>query len=107
MYGVHGYFTAKPGRKAELLVYLLEASRGMENVEDNYCYIVATTEEMKDSIFVYEVWSSDNAHKESLTNAVFQKLIQKARPIIQDMVSYPDLDVVGGKGLPRSSSQVS
>jgi quinol monooxygenase YgiN len=102
MYGVHGYFIAKPTKKAELLVYLLEASRGMEQVEENYLYIVSTSNDHPDQIYVYEVWRSKDDHQASLRHQVFQKLIYKAKPLIQDMVSYPDLDVVGGKGLPIS-----
>ena len=93
MYGVNGYIKAVEGKQQELLKYLLEASNEMKQVEGNYCYIVGTSEEDKDAVFIYEVWKNKEAHLASLQLPVFISLIKKAKPIIAGMKSYPKLTI--------------
>lgn len=96
-FSVSGKLVAKDGKGKELLSYLLEAAKEMEKVENCYCYIVGINETEPDSVYVYEVWENKDAHHASLNIPVFRNLIVKAKPIIRDMKSYPELTIVGGK----------
>lgn len=100
-YSINGYIKAISSKREELLGYLLEAAEEMENVEKCHIYIVGIYDEEPDNVYVYEVWENEEAHKASLTLPVFQALIQKARPIIAALESYPALKVYGGKGLSK------
>jgi quinol monooxygenase YgiN len=99
MYAKHGYIKAMRGQRVVLLSYLLKASEGMKEIPECLIYIVGTSIENIDTIDIYEVWTSEASHKASLSNPVFIDLIQKARPIIASIESYPDLEIHGGKGL--------
>lgn len=98
-FGVNGKLSAKEGKRDELLNYLLEASKEMENVKGCYIYSVGISKEDPSGVYVYEVWENEEAHKNSLTLDVFRNLIEKAKPIITGMESYPDLEIKGGKGI--------
>lgn len=98
-YSINGYIKAIPEKRDELLGYLLEAAKEMNAVETCHIYIVGVNHEESDNVYVYEVWDSEEAHIASLSLPVFQALIQKARPIIAGLESYPALKIYGGKGL--------
>ena len=96
-YSLYGKILCFEGKQDELKSYLLEAAQGMEELADNYCYIVAVNPEEPDAVYVYEAWKDEEAHKASLEMPVFQTLIEKARPIIAGIEDAPALQIVGGK----------
>ena len=97
MYAVNGKLTALPGEGEKLLAILLDAAKGMENMDGCLCYIVGTDEIKPDTVHVYEVWTDAAAHRASLNMPVFQTLIERARHIIAGMENDPDLRIHGGK----------
>lgn len=99
LFSVNGSLSAAPGKRDELLQYLLEAAEEMEHVENCYIYSVGIDPEDNAKVYVYEVWEDQAAHQASLQLDVFKNLITKARPIITDMADYPNLVIKGGKGI--------
>ncbi|MBK1637379.1 hypothetical protein CKO19_16900 [Rhodovulum adriaticum] len=85
--------------REELLEILLKASKDLEEVKDCYIYLIGVNEEDLTKVFIYEVWKNEEAHKNSLKLPAVQKLIEKAKPIIKDMDSFPTLIIKGGKGI--------
>jgi quinol monooxygenase YgiN len=104
MFAMNGVLKALPGKRDELLDYLLQAAREMDRMEACRCYIVGTNDQEQDHVYVYEVWESEAAHHASLTNPVVQNLIKTARPIIAGIQSFPSLSIHGGKGIERINS---
>jgi quinol monooxygenase YgiN len=79
IYGLVGQLTAAPGKRAELVAILLEASAAMEG---NLLYLVAEDLADPDLIWITEVWRSRNDHANSLKPAAVQAAIARARPLI-------------------------
>ena len=100
LHGVSGRLMANPGQGAALRDILLEAARGMAEVDGCLCYIVSTPADNEDAVHVYEVWRDAQAHQASLGLSVFQSMIAKARPLLAGMENDPDLRVYGGKAEP-------
>lgn len=96
-YSVNGKLSATEGNGQNLLKILLEAAEEIKKVDTCFCYIVGMSADEKDSVYVYEVWESKDAHQASLQLDVVKKLIEKAMPIIESMTSYPELVIYGGK----------
>lgn len=94
---VEGKLLAQPGQGEVLLQILLEAARGMEAVEDCFCYLVGTRAEEPDAVYVIEVWKDAAAHQASLALPVFQALIARARPLLAGMEDVPSLVIHGGR----------
>lgn len=98
-FSVSGKLTAKDGKGQELLKILLNAAEEMKKLNDCFCYIVGMNKEEADSVYVYEVWESEKAHKASLELPAVRKLIQNAMPIIDNMSNEPELVIYGGKAV--------
>lgn len=98
-YGLVGKFSAQPGRRDDLVGYLLQAARLLEQNPGCIHYVVSTSEE-PEAVWVSEVWADEAAHDASLEPEDIQALVQKARPLIASMSDQVRLQVHGGKGLP-------
>jgi quinol monooxygenase YgiN len=97
-YGLFGSFTATPGKRDELVGYLLRAAQLMRDNPSCLLYLVATTERA-DEVAVTEVWTDEGAHDASLHDAGVRELIAEARPVIAGLAGQTHLTVQGGKGL--------
>lgn len=71
----------------------------MKDLEGCEIYLVSTSEEEPNAVFVYEVWSNEDAHKASLSLEGIQLLIKRARPIMTGMETINTLQPKGGKGM--------
>ncbi|MFD1738868.1 putative quinol monooxygenase [Bacillus salitolerans] len=96
-FGLFGKLIAKDGERETLVNILLEAAESMENLDECEVYLVNVSSDEPNSVFVYEVWKDENAHKASLSLEVTQTLIQRAKPIIAGMERISTLLPIGGK----------
>jgi quinol monooxygenase YgiN len=79
LYGLIGEMKAAPGKRAELLGYLLEGTAAMPG---NLAYLIAEDADNPDSIWITEVWRSKADHENSLGLPRVQATIARARPLI-------------------------
>jgi quinol monooxygenase YgiN len=98
-FGLYGKFTVKEGERDSLVNILLEATESMGNLDECEIYLVNISDDEPNSVFVYEVWSSENAHQASLSLETTQALIKRAMPIITGMERISTLKTMGGKGI--------
>ena len=92
LYGLVGELRAVPGKRAELVGYLLE---GTGDMPGNLAYIVAEDLSAPDSIWITEVWRSKADHANSLTLPQVQATIAKARPLIAGFGARAETRPVG------------
>ncbi len=97
-FAMYGKMTAHPGKRDELAQLLLEASRGLGDVDECELYIINVSVDDPDVIWVTELWRDADAHARSLQNEGVLALIQRARPLIAGIETIR-LKPVGGKGL--------
>jgi quinol monooxygenase YgiN len=98
-YGLFGKLTAHPGQGDALAGLLLEAASIMPGDPECELYVVNRAPDEPDAVWVYEVWTSRDAHAASLTNEAVRDVIQLAMPLIADMSARVELQPAGGKGL--------
>ena len=100
MFGLFGKLTARPGQRDDLLSILLEASSGVAQIDGCQLYVVNTSPDDPDGIWVYEVWDDQEAHAASLRREDTQAAIKRAMPLL---AGPPEggivLTPVGGHGL--------
>ncbi|NAP00465.1 antibiotic biosynthesis monooxygenase [Halomonas sp. MG34] len=101
-FGLYNKFTAVEGKRDALAEMLLEAAKSMEGLDECELYVVSLSDNNKDSIYVYEVWNDENAHRASLSMEASQTLIQKAKPIIAGVEKMNTSSPIGGKGIARA-----
>ena len=100
-YGVYTKFVAQPGQRDALVALLLEAAHGMEGSAGAACevYIVNTSPDEAEAIWVTEVWGSREAHTASLALPETRAAIAWAMPLIAGVTQQITVEPVGGKGL--------
>jgi len=79
------------------------AKESMKNLDECEIYLVSISEHESNSVYVYEVWSNENAHQASLSLEATQTLIKRAKPIITGMERISTLNIRGGKGISPNS----
>ncbi|MGG0657502.1 putative quinol monooxygenase [Rummeliibacillus pycnus] len=98
-----GKFMVQEGERDTMVDILLEAAKSMKNLDECEVYLVNISEDEPNSVYVYEVWSNEAAHQESLTLEATQTLIKRAKPIINGMERISTLKTRGGKGISSKS----
>lgn len=97
-YGFSIKFTTRPGKRDTLVNILLKSATQLENNPDCIHYLIGTTDE-PDAVWVYETWTSKEAHDAALEPAEAKELIKQAIPLIAGTSNQIDTELAGGKGL--------
>lgn len=92
-------FLIQDGKRDTMVEILLEAAESMKTIDECEIYLVNISEDEPNSVYVFEVWSNENAHQDSLTLDAAQTLISKAKPIITGVEKISALQTMGGKGI--------
>ena len=94
LYGLIGQMKAAPGKRDELIGYLLAGTGAMPG---NLAYLIAKDAADADAIWITEVWTDKAAHQASLALPAVQQAIARARPIIAGFGTRVETIPVGGK----------
>ncbi|KKK40005.1 antibiotic biosynthesis monooxygenase [Mesobacillus campisalis] len=92
-------FMVQEGEKEKMVDILLEAAESMKNLDECEIYLVNISENEPSSVYVYEVWTNEDAHQASLSLETTQTLISRAKPIITGMEKISTFITKGGKGI--------
>jgi len=95
MYGLISAILAVPGKRGELAMILM----GMDSMPGCLGYIVANDLTDPDSLWVTEVWETQQAHADSLALPEVQAAIARGRPLIAGFGTRVETEPVGGAGL--------
>jgi quinol monooxygenase YgiN len=79
LYGLIGQMSAAPGKRDELIGYLLA---GTGEMPGNLAYMINKDAADPDAVWIVEVWRDKAAHAASLQLPQVQAAIAKARPIL-------------------------
>lgn len=96
MYGLIGKITAKSGQRDELIDILLEGSSDMPGCVS---YIVSKDSNDSDSIWITEVWDSQENHNASLSLPSVEEAMAKGKALIADFDKQIETQPIGGHGL--------
>lgn len=97
-YGCYVKFTAQPEQRDVLVEHLLSAAAIIEKIAGCELYIINTSPTEPESVWVTEVWRSQQEHDASLTIEGAQAAIKHVLPLLAGSPEKTDLLPVGGKG---------
>jgi quinol monooxygenase YgiN len=89
-----GTLGTQPGRRDELVALLTRPGSELAEV-GCLLYEVGVSSDDPDTVFVAELWTSAEAHRESLGLASVQAAIAEARPLLSGVVGGLRFEVVG------------
>jgi quinol monooxygenase YgiN len=92
LYGLIGQMSAIPGKRDELIGYLLA---GTGEMPGNLAYMISKDAADPDAIRIIEVWRDKAAHAASLQLLAVQAAIAKARPILAGFGTRAEVVPVG------------
>lgn len=98
-FSIFGKFKVQEEKREEMVGILLEAAETMRDLDDCEVYLINTSENEPNAVYVYEVWKNESAHQASLTLDATQTLIKRAKPIITGIERISTLQTRGGKGI--------
>ena len=98
-YGCYVKFTARPGQRDALVEHLLRAADGVAQVAGCEVYLINTSPTEPETVWVTEVWKSQQAHDASLALEGAQELIKHVVPLLAGPPEKIDVVPVGGKGM--------
>lgn len=94
LFGLIGQMSAAPGKRDELIGYLLA---GTGEMPGNLAYMINKDAADHDAIWIVEVWRDKASHAASLKLPQVQAAITKARPILAGFGTRAEVIPVGGK----------
>lgn len=98
-YGLSGKMTATAGNQAKLIGILLKAADLLQSNEGCIQYVISQMDDDR-SVWVNEVWTSKQAHDDSLKTVEIRNLVMSAIPLLSSMpVKGAEFVTVGGKGI--------
>jgi len=97
-YGCYVKFTARPGQRDALVQHLLSAAALVEKAAGCEVYLINTSPTEPESVWVTEVWRSQEEHDASLTIESVQAKIKQVLPLLAGSPEKIDVLPVGGKG---------
>lgn len=100
MYGLTGKLTAVPGKGDELVAAMLKAADLVADAPGCEMYLVSTSPDHADTVWITELWRSEGDHDASLHIDGVGELIAQVRPILAGPPEGTRLHPVGGKGMP-------
>ena len=98
-YGCYVKFIAQPGQRDALVEHLLRAADGVSQVVGCELYLINTSPTEPESVWVTEVWRSQQEHDASLAIESAQEAIKQVLPLLAGSPEKIDVLPVGGKGL--------
>ncbi len=98
-FGLFGSIVAHAGQRDALLRELTTAAGQVAQLPGCEMWIVNTSPDDPDSVWVYEVWRSREDHAASLTKDDVKATIERARPLIAGFGERTTLEPIAGKGL--------
>ncbi len=102
MYGLIGKMIAAPGQRDALAAILLE---GVSAMPGCLSYVVANDPDDGDSIWITEVWDSQESHAASLSLPSVRDAIARGRPLIAGFGERIVTTPVGGYGLSATGAR--
>lgn len=93
----HARWTAlgtKPGGRDELIELLTRRGDGLTDL-GCLLYEVGTNDDQPDTVYVAELWISENAHRASLELDAVRSSIAEAMPLLSGLMSSQGFEVAG------------
>jgi quinol monooxygenase YgiN len=83
-FGMVGKLVAQPGRGQELLKLLIAATRELKSVDGCELYVVSQDRDNLETVWVFEAWRDEAAHRASLDMPAVRGVIQCGLPLIAE-----------------------
>lgn len=99
--GLYTKFTAHTDQRDRLIENLLSAAGHMKDVAGCELYIINASAQDADTVWVTEVWDSEEQHRASLSLEGVPEMIERTMPLLAGPPEQIRVIPIGGMGLGR------
>ena len=92
-------FTAQTGQRDALVTHLLRAAALVRDLDGCHLYVINTTPDDADTVWVTEIWGSEADQQASLALESVREAIGEVMPLLAGPPDRIELEPVGGVGL--------
>lgn len=97
-FGMHAKIRSQVGQRDALVAVLLDAAAALQQVPGCQLYLVSVSASEPETVWVTEVWRSQEEHQASLMHEEIQPILMRGRPLIATFERIK-IEPLGGKGL--------
>jgi quinol monooxygenase YgiN len=90
--------TARPGQRRRVVEILLESGKLFDDNPACLLYLVGESSDDPNLIWVFDQWTSQEAHAEALQAPALRPFVEQATPLLEGMPEQFELRLAGGKG---------
>lgn len=94
--------TAKPGKRDQVVKNLIASGKLFDDNAACVMYLVTESSDSPNDIWVFDLWTSEEAHSQALQAPELQPSIAETVPLLERMPEQIEVQARGGKGLPKS-----
>lgn len=98
MHALLNRLTARSGQRNRVIELLVESGKAFDGNDACLLYLVTESIDDEDVIWVFDLWTSADEHKQALAQPELKPYIDKAVPMLVGMPEQMGLRLVGGKG---------
>lgn len=98
-FGQHSKVMARPGKRDELVAKYLEVGEIQRSNPECELIFVSTSASDANAVYLTEVWSSEESHKQALDSDEVRAWAEAMPPLVDGDPQSQRLEPVGGKGL--------
>jgi quinol monooxygenase YgiN len=106
LFSMYGKLVAQPGQRDALVKNMLRAAELMKSVNGCLLYVVNTSVDDPDAVWITEIWQDEAAHGASLSMPGVRDLILETMPLVAGSPEGTRVKPVGGKGLSALGAKV-
>jgi quinol monooxygenase YgiN len=106
LFSMYGKLVAQPGKRDALVEKMLRAAELMKSVSGCLLYVVNTSVEEPDAVWITEIWQDEASHGASLSMPGVRDLIMETMPLVAGSPEGTRIKPVGGKGLAALGAKV-
>ena len=96
-YALLNELTTKPGARDEVVGHLVESGAVFDDDPECLLYLVSSPADESTTIWVVDLWTSEDAHARALRDPSLQPHVEATLPLLEGMPEQTPLDVRGGK----------
>ncbi len=99
LFGLFGKMIANDGKRDALAANLLRAAELMKGVPGCLLYVINTSVDEPNAVWITEIWQDQAAHGASLSMPGVRDLIKETMPLLASAPEGIRFTPIGGKGL--------
>jgi quinol monooxygenase YgiN len=89
--------TTKSGKRQQVIDIMLEAGKAFNNNPSCLLYLVSTSKDEPDVIWVQDIWTNKEDHEAAMQSDKMVTFIKQAIPLLKAMPEQFQVEPMGGK----------